>query len=65
MQTTFNTRFLDEANSPFNEKLLPKLNGIDLNQIIEEATERIRKRFDLIEPNIFKNSNQRVGLITV
>lgn len=55
---TFNARFLDEINGHLNEKQLPKLNGIDLNGVIEESIQKVNRRFDLIEPNIFKNSNK-------
>lgn len=33
-----------------------RLTGVDLNQIVDEAVEKVNKRFNHLEPNIYKNS---------
>ena len=57
LQTAFNAHFFDESLET-SEQVLPKLVGVDLNQIVEDATIKVGKRFDHVEPYIYKNSKQ-------
>lgn len=48
--------FLDRVAKPSNKLFLAKLTGMNLHQLIDLSTKKINKRFEIIEPNIYKNS---------
>lgn len=56
LQTPFNSIFLDEKAQPSGQYVLPKLVGVDLSQIVEDASRKVNKLFDQVEPFIYKSS---------
>ncbi|KPM04939.1 heme peroxidase-like protein 1 [Sarcoptes scabiei] len=48
--------FLDRVAKPSNKLFLAKLTGMNLHQLIDLSTKKINKRFEIIEPNIYKNT---------